>query len=493
MSKFQLIISQELQDVLIHLKSSYGAQLLLQKEHSGEAFLDEPVNYLSVSNSDKTKISYLSQDRIEKLDPDEIWTTGRRYHGRPASVLQKIFNCDAMGLTNRDLEAFANQYRSYFTGNEIEFKVVSGDLIKKYYLADSYSSNSGSLGNSCMKYDNCQKNFDIYLKNPDIVKMLVMLNCDGYLIGRALLWHFGDNKIMDRIYTTNDEQYSFQFKKWANENGYIYKYEQKWNNTFDFEKEGNKLTSKYEIKLDHWQFDRYPYLDTFKFLDKKTGVLTNYLPDNIDDVKTVCAPDGGYFPGDHLILDFVTNLWCYQGETVYIQYNNGQYIDSERSFLRTHSHNAHWSNINNLHILRSDSLYDEELEDYIFNAELHSLNKNDKIEERREYIRKRNKEYEEAKKKAIKKMSTVDTLRDLTESYFSNPIMFRPRRVNAERETEGQSVQETENGTTESFGSRFDQWVNEMYEMVRPEGVRVEELQNPCVEVQINNTEPQEG
>ena len=403
MSKFQLVISQDLQDVLIHLKSSLGAQLLLRKDHTSEAIVDDPVNYLSVSNSDKTKISYLSQDRIEKLDPDEIWTSGRRYHGRPASILQKVFECDVVGLTNRDLETFANQYRSFFTNDNIELKVVSGDLIKKYYLADSYSSNSGSLGNSCMKYSGCQSNFDIYLNNPDVVKMLVMLNSEGYLIGRALLWSFGDNKIMDRIYTTNDEQYSFQFKKWANENGYIYKFEQKWNNTLDFEKEGTKFTNKYDIKLENWQFDRYPYLDTFKFLNKKTGFLTNYIPDNTEeDIKTICAPDGGYFNGNHLALDCFTNLWCHQSEAVFIQYNNGQYIESESSYLRAHSHNVNWSNINNLNILRDDSVYDEELDDYIFKPELDILNKKEAIEERRAYMKRRKQEYEESRKKSMR-------------------------------------------------------------------------------------------
>ena len=53
--------------------------------------------------------------------------------------------------------------------------------------------------------------------------MLVMLNLEGNLKGRALLWNFGTNKIMDRIYTTDDEKLHLYFKKWATENGYLYK------------------------------------------------------------------------------------------------------------------------------------------------------------------------------------------------------------------------------------------------------------------------------
>jgi hypothetical protein len=42
------------------------------------------------------------------------------------------------------------------------------------------------------------------------------------LLGRAILWDLDSIKLMDRIYTTNDEDLQFHFK-WGTENGFLYK------------------------------------------------------------------------------------------------------------------------------------------------------------------------------------------------------------------------------------------------------------------------------
>jgi 23S rRNA maturation mini-RNase III len=247
-----------------------------------------------------------------------------------------------------------------------------------YYHINSYAQERGTLGASCMKYDNCQDYLGIYTNNTNKVKMLVMLNEDGGLMGRALLWDFENYKIMDRIYTIADEEFAFQFKKWATDNGYLYKSEQNWYNTLNFE---NLSTPKQElrlsIKLDEFSFRRYPYVDTFKFFDEEAGVLKNYMDGN--DFKTLCTSDGGKYDSDYLVFDDIDRVLRHRGDSVYVRY-----LD-----IRTSHNNVNYSEINDQYILRRDARYDEEINEYLFNEENDKFNNIEKISERKEYLRKR--------------------------------------------------------------------------------------------------------
>jgi 23S rRNA maturation mini-RNase III len=197
-------------------------------------------------------------------------------------------------------------------------------------------------------------------------------------MGRALLWDFENYKIMDRIYTIADEEFAFQFKKWATDNGYLYKSEQNWYNTLNFE---NLSTPKQElrlsIKLDEFSFRRYPYVDTFKFFDEEAGVLKNYMDGN--DFKTLCTSDGGKYDSDYLVFDDIDRVLRHRGDSVYVRY-----LD-----IRTSHNNVNYSEINDQYILRRDARYDEEINEYLFNEENDKFNNIEKISERKEYLRKR--------------------------------------------------------------------------------------------------------
>ena len=369
-----LFISDSLRNVLQEIRGESLIAARLLSRIPKEDMVDDHIDYLSISDTDITKISYLSKDRISKLEPGkDIWNSSKRFHARPGSVVNKIFK----DSSPKDVEIFNNLYKAALTKSEFIFKVVSGEKIRKYYLIDNYRQESGSLGSSCMKYENCQEFFNLYVDNDPIIKMLVMIGTDGLLMGRALLWNFDSHKVMDRIYTINDEEFTYHFKKWAIDNGYMYKNEQKWNSTLLFQLDGKRVEQKFSIKLKNFEYHRYPYLDTFKFLDKKEGILYNYIPN--ESVKTVSSPDGGYFGHNHLQLDFVTRLYHNNGETVPINYFEGKYI--ENSDLRTLESSAQWSKVNNTFILAKDCVYSEEIRDFIFNEELDNLNNKELIEQ----------------------------------------------------------------------------------------------------------------
>jgi hypothetical protein len=379
-----LYISDKLQEILNEIKdSSIVAKMLLSPQDFSEQLIskdDFSINYLDLSETDTTKISYLNKDRIESLDLTDPFQHKRRFIARPGSVIGKIFN----NVRDRDIEIFTYAYRSLSNRVNFTFKIVSGDDIRSYYHLDSYKHQSGSLGNSCMKWEVCQKYFDLYAFNTNVVSLLAMLDENDKLLGRALLWNCLDVKVMDRIYTVDDEHMIFHFKKWAIDNNYIYKHEQKWNNSLFFEQNGTKVLRKLSVKLDYWKFSKFPYVDTFKFLDRSTGTLYNYIYN--DEVRTLCGSDGAHLESDIFAEDYKTNIFHHRSETVGIIYDMNK-IDTNLK-LRAHSYSVNWSNVNNLYIHKEDSEYIESIDDHIFVKTLDHLNNNEAISYLKEKIKK---------------------------------------------------------------------------------------------------------
>ncbi len=363
-----IFLSEELREVLLQIEhDSLVAQLLLKKRHAKEDLVDDPVNYISTSATDTSKISYLTSDRIEKINPDEYWISSRRFIAKPGAFVTKIFK----DIPSKEVEKFSNLYKSFNKKVTFKLSVVSGSDIKRYYHYESYQSDRGTLGASCMKHDSSQKLLNVYSENPEQIKMLVMTDSCGYLMGRALLWNFDSYKLMDRIYTVCDEDYGFWFKKWATENGYLYKSEQNWYNTLFFEKNGDKKQQlRLKVSLPNKNFRYYPYMDTFKFIDNDNN-LYNYQP-NVNYL-TLCTTDGGHQSSDYLRFDGVDNVYRYSHETCYLEYLN----------IYTRSSNCYYSESQDCYILCKDAEYNEEARDYIFGDEYMEFNNLDSIESRK--------------------------------------------------------------------------------------------------------------
>ena len=391
-------ISESLRKIISEFKDkSLVASLLLEEMVFEDTLVPNHIDYLSASHSDKTKISYLTPERFTKINDSEIWSTSKRYHSKPGSLISKIYR----NITPREIENFSNLYRAFSDQKEFDLSVVKGRDIVKYYHQDTYAG-SGSLGNSCMKYDRCSKFLEIYSDN-NIVSMLIMKNDDGGLLGRALLWEVGDQKIMDRIYTINDEDYQYYFMKWADNNGFIYKKRQNWANTLQFVSNGKDIESEIEIQLGKWDYSYYPYLDTFKWLDRTAGKLFNYKPkyftNSVDEFCILMSPEGSYSRSNCLELDAITKDWHHQGSLQYVEYRD----------LYTQRDNLRYSETLDQWIVKEDSEYSEELRDNIFK----NLSKVDSnlIEKRKKYIlqieeeeKERQRIYEEKEKALAERM-----------------------------------------------------------------------------------------
>lgn len=247
-----------------------------------------------VGPSDKPDmVSYLPGNRVAKvvsggIDPfsDEAGRA-RMSVGR---LVGRMFSQDALAdfsVGPKDIESFVNSYKSFFDTTGVRLDVVDGESIRHWYLEDNYLQSqatplAGTLWKSCMRYESRQRLLDLYVANPDKVKMLVMLqDVQGaaMLRGRALLWQDAATssstvRVMDRIYTVHDSDV-FKFKSWALENGYICKSEQNSKSWELFDVDGNILLLGVSVTLPFHTPALYPYMDTFQFYDRQSGVFHN--------------------------------------------------------------------------------------------------------------------------------------------------------------------------------------------------------------------------
>lgn len=378
-----IIISDDLRNVLLEIQDSQVAQLLVKGTHFEDELADDHVNYISISKKDLTKISYLTKERYEGLSIEECWATTKRIMAKPGGFISKVFK----NISEKEVEKFSTLFRSEITKPKLDFQVFEGDEIKKFYHYSSYCErNGGSLHASCMKYDNCQNFLEIYSKNPDNCKIVVLFDNDDAtrIIGRAILWHIGEHKVMDRIYTINDESYQFYFKQWASKHGYYFKSEQNWFNTRQFEMLGSKkINLDLTLDLPNNKFDRVPYMDTFKFMDYE-GKLYNFQPKG-KEYYTLTDTGGRKNGYDHLVTDYITGVLRYRGDAIRLRY-----LEVEGG-VRAHTHpdSCYYSEIMDTYILRDHAFQHPILKDYIFNEDFKSHNNEERIQERIKYVEER--------------------------------------------------------------------------------------------------------
>lgn len=228
-----------------------------------------------------------------------------------------------LGISDKEIENFVNLFKSYFNSDTNELSIVSGEDIRKWYLQDNYSTilgcQSGSLWKSCMRQSERNIFMNLYVENPDKIKMLIYLNKDGNLRSRALLWDdvtdsSGNKyKVMDRIYSLYEHDV-FIFKKWAVENGYITKWEQNAKTESAFDVDGKLNILSLSVNLQNYKQKYYPYLDTFKYFDIHSGNFHNnessrhqYKLVQSNGMKYRPEPEPGFYDEeDYIDLD---NEW----------------------------------------------------------------------------------------------------------------------------------------------------------------------------------------
>lgn len=184
-------------------------------------------------------------------------------------------------FTDEQYERFVNRVKAKRAAENGYFEIVKGEDIRHYYHEENYfdyenEPSSGSLWGSCMKYESCQEYFDVYVENAT---MLVYLNKDRKLLGRALIWNTNQGIFMDRIYVYKDYM-EHMFISHARANGWIYKRSQSSSLPAEVwmpNRAGNGYISEFcflEVRLKN-TYDTMPYMDTMKVYNLNTKTLSN--------------------------------------------------------------------------------------------------------------------------------------------------------------------------------------------------------------------------
>lgn len=281
-----LIVSQDFFEFLSNTGGLVPAMIL-------NLNTDPSIGYISVTEK-PDMVSYLPMNKFRQEPDFDPFSNSSRTHLRIGRLINKLIPQEIAkkhNLVDAIIEQFTNQYKSWFDRSNVEFRVVEGEEIRKWYWENHYFRPNGmcigTLWNSCMRYRDRLKYLDMYCSNPDI-KMLVMIDYrDGQekVRSRALLWEKvqvlksngevpSEIKVMDRIYSTFDSDV-LTFKKWAADHGYVPKFEQNSKSHQTFDVKGNPVILTAKVVLSNYQFGSYPYLDTFPFFNIMKGELYN--------------------------------------------------------------------------------------------------------------------------------------------------------------------------------------------------------------------------
>ena len=267
-------------------------------------------------------------------------------------ICRSILNDNKISKTDKEMENFVNGFKAAYdkiNTKEDSIRIVSGEDIRYWYLEERYCNitrkNKGSLGKSCMRYDEAQNYLDIYVKNPDVCKLVIQVDEENKLVSRALLWKTTDNSLyLDRVYYTNDSD-SQLLSSWIKD-----KFKDK--NVVTFADRG-----KFEVNLvPISDYGQYPYMDSFVYFYEVEHKLYNYEPHKVERNKLfyLQETDGSADRQDRRFCQYIDEEW---------PENDCVWCESINSYLPNHL--AVWSNYCNSYLYKDDSVYSTIINDYL--------------------------------------------------------------------------------------------------------------------------------
>jgi len=217
--------------------------------------------------------------------------------------VRAILNAAKVKVADKDVEEFVNKYKSTIDSiNDVfsHFEVIQGDQISYWYKYDNYEKGTerGTLGSSCMA-DVDENFFDIYCENPDKISLVIYKSPEdpAKIKGRSIVWKLRDGKnYMDRIYTHEDSDVEL-FRQFAKKNGWFSKKRNaSGSESTAIDPDGREVQLQLNVDLKVKRYDNYPYLDTLKYYNPKTGLIHNQQ--STGDI-TLEDTDGGYISCDN--------------------------------------------------------------------------------------------------------------------------------------------------------------------------------------------------
>lgn len=235
--------------------------------------------------------SYMPQSkevrRLDEMTKDGSFAGAGRQSIKAGKLARKIL-ADYVIVSDAQIEQFSNTMKSCSI-NKGGIVVAKGEDIRKYYHEKNYSKDyRGNHHSSCMRYDKCQAYCDLYVVNTGSISMLVLLDEDGDVRGRAILWDMCDedgnptgHKFMDRIYADDGavsimQEYCDDNRWWrrSTSSGRSYKHIRN--------DKGEDILCTVFCKLEYpdmrpsyTNYRGYPYCDTMRFVDLEKSIVHN--------------------------------------------------------------------------------------------------------------------------------------------------------------------------------------------------------------------------
>jgi hypothetical protein len=227
-------------------------------------------------------LTVINENNLRYVDVNQLPFQQNRQTIRTGRGIKALLSKSDSKFTDADIEQFVNKYKSAWdTMNDIfrKFELVNGDEISYWYDHNNYAEQRSTLGTSCMKAVRSSF-FDIYVKNPEKCSLLILKSDDETKIkGRAIVWNLDNPKVtfVDRVYTNYDSDVDL-FKQYAYSKGWYHKRNQSSSDDFILVgKEGEINQGHLVVNLKNESdggYRNYPYLDTIKYFNQDTGVLT---------------------------------------------------------------------------------------------------------------------------------------------------------------------------------------------------------------------------
>ncbi len=279
-----------------------------------------------------------------------------------------------------DIEKFVNAFKSSDEKDLQKFILVEGEDIAKYYWYENYKEMAGDLGRSCMAR---KKYFNIYTRNPEVCRLLVLLE-DDKVIGRSLIWKLDRNNGESEIEYFMDRQYTIEqsdvikFTNYAKENGWAYKTYNNHHSYSNITYLGKEMNCEMVTKVEKKNYDEYPYMDTFKRFDPTTGELFNdtdkddhegqYLLEDTDGDYTKISSGkwSEYYDTeideDDAVWSEAYGDWLPENRAVHIERGRGR---SNSGWFPEDDDNIYYSEWEDEYVHIEDCVYSEDKDEYI--------------------------------------------------------------------------------------------------------------------------------
>ena len=174
----------------------------------GEIYYFKEINENNIVYVTKEKYAYAVANGIS-----EEAVSLRRTMG-----IGKFFKDHLPEISEATINAYIEYNKMLTSYNPSLFSIVSGDDIIKYYIKDSYFTQTGELGNSCMRDSSKSHVIKFYANNSNFRLLIMKAGQTDTIMARALLVTTTDGTVfMDRVYTVDTKIINL-FHRYAKEN-----------------------------------------------------------------------------------------------------------------------------------------------------------------------------------------------------------------------------------------------------------------------------------